>query len=97
MGEGIRKLYRRKVVKIPAPDYYVLYNGGEEMPDRLDMRLSEAFMVPSEGYEFTAHMININVPHNRELMDRCPALSGYTTLIEYTRKNIGYRISSEIR
>jgi len=88
MGEGIRKLYRRKVVKIPAPDYYVLYNGGEEMPDRLDMRLSEAFMVPSEGYEFTAHMININVPHNRELMDRCPALSGYATLIEYTRKNM---------
>jgi len=88
MGEGIRKLYRRNVVKIPAPDYYVLYNGEGEMPDRLDMRLSEAFMVPSEGYEFTAHMININEPHNKELMNRCPALSGYATLIEYTRKNI---------
>ena len=87
MGKGIRRLYYSRLVKIPAPDYYVLYNGTEAMPDREDLRLSDAFLVPTEGYEFTAHMININVPHNKELMEKCPALKGYAVLVEYVRKN----------
>ena len=38
----------------------MLYNGTEEAPEREDMKLSDAFEVPSEGYEWTAHLININ-------------------------------------
>ena len=47
LGEGIKKLYWKKLVKIPAPDYYVLYNGTDEMPDRVDLHLSDAFQVPA--------------------------------------------------
>ena len=66
-------LYGKKLVKIPSPDYYVLYNGMEEAPDRQDLKLSDSFMTPKEGYEWTAHMLNINAEHNQELLDSCPA------------------------
>ncbi len=79
-------LYGKKLVKIPSPDYYVLYNGMEEAPDRQDLKLSDSFMTPKEGYEWTAHMLNINAEHNQELLDSCPALKGYALLVQYTRE-----------
>ncbi len=79
-------LYGKKLVKIPSPDYYVLYNGMEESPDRQDLKLSDSFMTPKEGYEWTAHMLNINAGHNQELLDSCPALKGYALLVQYTRE-----------
>ena len=80
-----RRLYLKPLVKIPAPEYYVFYNGTEEAPEREDMRLSDAFEVPSEGYEWTAHLINVNAGRNDEIMDSCPALKGYALLVEEYR------------
>ncbi|MCI8542496.1 MAG: hypothetical protein HFH95_04155 [Lachnospiraceae bacterium] len=80
------KLYGKKLVKIPAPDYYVFYNGREDAPDRQELKLSDAFLVPKEGYEWTAHMLNINRNGNQNLLQRCPALKGYVALIQYVRE-----------
>ena len=80
-----RRLYLKPLVKIPAPEYYVFYNGTEEAPEREDMRLSDAFEVPSEGYEWTAHLINVNAGRNDDIMDCCPALKGYALLVEEFR------------
>ncbi len=79
-------LYGKKIVKIPAPDYYVFYNGRESAPDRQELKLSDAFLVPKEGYEWTAHMLNISAAGNQNLLGRCPALKGYVTLIQYVRE-----------
>ena len=62
-----------------------MYNGTEEAPEREDMKLSDAFEVPSEGYEWTAHLINVNSGHNDEIMDNCPALKGYAFFIQEIR------------
>ena len=56
-------LYGKKIVKIPSPVYYVFYNGTEHAPDRQDLKLSDSFISPTEGYEWTAHMLNINAGH----------------------------------
>ncbi|HBA47703.1 MAG TPA: hypothetical protein DCZ91_07860 [Lachnospiraceae bacterium] len=89
------KLYGKKLVKIPAPDYYVLYNGREDAPDRQELKLSDAFLVPKEGYEWTAHMLNLNGAGNQKLLKQCPALQGYVTLIVYVREyqKSGYSLS----
>ena len=79
-------LYGKKIVKIPSPVYYVFYNGTDHAPDRQDLKLSDSFISPTEGYEWTAHMLNINAGHNRELLKRCPALEGYALLVSYTRE-----------
>ncbi len=41
-----------------------------EMPERTDLKLSDAFLVPTEGYEWTAHMLNINLGRNKSLMQQ---------------------------
>ena len=41
------KFYRR-MVKIPVPEFYVLYNGTDNYPETGEMRLSDAFMYPEE-------------------------------------------------
>ena len=85
LGDSRRLLYRRTLVKIPEPAYYVLYNGEEEQPERLELKLSDAFLRPTRGYEWTAHMLNIKAGKNAELLERCPELKGYAVLIQYIR------------
>ncbi len=80
-----KEIYGREIVRIPTPSYYVLYNGTEGAPDRQDLRLSNAFQIPTEGYEWTAHLLNINIGHNSTIMEECPALKGYAILIQEVR------------
>lgn len=43
-------IYGKKVIKIPIPHYFVLYNGSEEAPDKQELKLSDAFEHKVEGY-----------------------------------------------
>ncbi|MDO4285890.1 MAG: hypothetical protein Q4C60_11240 [Eubacteriales bacterium] len=70
-------VYGRLLVKIPAPAYYVLYNGTEVMPEQLVCHLSDAFAVPAPGYEWTATFLNINSGGSAKLLQNCPVLDGY--------------------
>ncbi|MCR4867969.1 MAG: hypothetical protein K5889_00640 [Lachnospiraceae bacterium] len=88
-------IYGKKRIKIPAPFYYVLYNGREDAPDREALRLSDSFECKTEGYEWTASFVNINTNHNRELMEKCPELKGYAKLVEYIRENIAQGMEKE--
>ena len=80
-------VYSPKIIKIPAPEYYVLYNGTKEEPEFKELYLSEAFSKQSSGYEWTAHMININAGKNRKLMCKCPTLFGYSEFVGEIRTN----------
>ena len=57
------------------------------MPERKEYHLSDAFETFVPGYEWTAHMININAEYNKKLMERCTTLRGYSQLIENIRQN----------
>ena len=81
-----KDIYSKTLIKIPAPQYYILYNGTEKAAERITYRLSDAFSVPAEGYEWTAHMLNINPGCNPELLARCEPLRGYVTLISMIRQ-----------
>lgn len=81
-------IYGSKLLKIPAPFYFVLYNGREDTLDRESLKLSDLFEYRTEGYEWTSTFININSNHNRELMEKCPELKGYSQLVEYIRENV---------
>lgn len=83
-----RRIYTSKLMKIPNPRYIIFYNGTKEMPDSVPLRLSDAFMHPEEisDIEVTAHMLNINFGHNKELMDKCRKLKEYAFFIATIRK-----------
>ncbi len=40
----IEKKYQKLLVKIPRPEFIVLYNGTDEYPDYKELKLSDAFM-----------------------------------------------------
>lgn len=79
------RIYDKRIVKIPAPKYYVFYNGVYEQPENMDLRLSDAY--DGEGdIEITAHMINVNKGNNEELMHHCKPLSDLAEFISRTRE-----------
>lgn len=98
LAEKKINLYGKRIVKIPTPAYYVLYNGTAEAPELQDLKLSDAFLLPTQGYEWTAHMLNINAGHNSNIMEICPPLKGYASLIQYIRdyQNEGFRIEDAV-
>ncbi len=83
------KIYNKTLVKIPTPQYIVFYNGTDDYPECSKLRLSDAFMTPTDrnDYEFTATVYNINLGKNTELLDSCDSLRGYSILIDRIRTN----------
>ena len=83
------KIYNRKPVKIPTPQYIVFYNGTDDYPECSKQKLSDAFIDPRDDgeFEFTATVYNINLGRNTELLDSCDPLKGYSILIDRIRTN----------
>ena len=83
LSENNKNIYGKSLVKIPTPRYIVFYNGNDSYPDRLELKLSDAFERPdtSGAFEWTATMLNINKGHNQQIMDKCLALYQYSDFI----------------
>ncbi|MCL2198812.1 MAG: Rpn family recombination-promoting nuclease/putative transposase [Defluviitaleaceae bacterium] len=87
-------IYREKLLKIPRPDFVVLYNGEAPFPDEKTLRLSDAFMFAPEGIaaklggmlELTVRVVNVNEGRNAEILQRCKDLSDYAHLISKIRE-----------
>ena len=82
-------IYSEKLIKIPTPQYYVLYNGKRKIKDKVILRLSDAFSaLKNEGqFEWTATVLNINKGHNEELLSKCQILKEYVILIDRINEN----------
>lgn len=89
---GNSRIYGPEVIKLPTPRYIVFYNGTEEIPDRCEMRLSDSFETSGGCMEFTALMLNINLGHNKKIMEQCRQLEEYSLFIDRIRyyKSNGY-------
>ena len=70
-----QQLYTESPFQIPFPVYLVFYNGMKEEPERKEIPLSNLFIQNEKGLqpalECTATLLNINLGHNRELMEKC--------------------------
>jgi hypothetical protein len=84
-------LYSRKKANIPCPEFIVLYNGREELPDESVLRLSDLFE-KVEGndkieLELEVKVYNINKGRNPAIEGRCASLNGYAELVAKAREN----------
>ena len=84
------KLYRKKLMKIPTPEFIVLYNGKEQYPDRRELKLSTSFKdtlgLKKEGnselpLELTVRVYNINHGRNPEILNKSKHLNDYSIFI----------------
>jgi len=104
----VKKTYATRPVRLPRPEFFVLYNGASPCPDEQTLKLSEAFeraaslgMPEKEApsLELVARVININQGRNGEIVRRCKTLNGYCAFIgkvrEYERE--GHSLEEAIR
>lgn len=87
--ENQLNIYGKTLIKLPTPRYTVLYNGTEELPGQMKLKLSESFINTdtSGDFEWTATMINLNNGKNDNLLEHCRPLRDYMTLVNKIRSN----------
>ena len=80
-----KSILRSSLIKIPAPQFIVFYNGKTKKSERFKLRLSEAFsgQIEEGDFEWSATVYNIGAEYNKGLQKRCKALYDY---IRYTQR-----------
>ena len=85
--------YGKKLIKIPTPEFYVLYNGTAQYKARETLCLSKAFMQEQKDFklELKVEVININHPDNKDFLSSCEILKQYKEfvdkVVEFTNKH----------
>ena len=83
-----RAIYLSKLVKIPTPKFYILYNGPKLSAPRPELRLSDAFENPQDGdLELVCHVIDISYDCNSEILNACQPLHDYSYLVYLIHAN----------
>ena len=91
-----KSLYSSTLLKIPAPQFIVFYNGSEKKKDHWVNHLSESFenLSGEPKLELEVLTININEGLNKELMEQCQTLREYAQIrkiyitIQYRSKHL---------
>ena len=83
-----KSLYSSAIQKVPAPNFIVFYNGQDEVADRSEYRLSDAFAphVDNPALELRVTVLNINYGRNLELMEHSRTLRDYAQYVALVRK-----------
>lgn len=87
---GDASIYASTLIKIPAPQFIVFYNGRETRPMEEEFRLSDAYQTKEENpaLELKVTALNINEGNNRELLANCNTLKEYMQYVECVRRYI---------
>ena len=77
-----------KIIPLPVPKLIVFYNGQDNKPDEMILKLSDAFPKGSDpDVDVRVRMININHGKNSILLGACKLLWEYTWLIDRIWQN----------
>ena len=81
--------YGSKLIRIPMPKCVCFYNGLQEQPDEVILKLSDAFIDDGTepDVELRVRMLNINYGHNRALMEKCEPLRAYAWFVDAVRRH----------
>jgi hypothetical protein len=91
---GDRNIYSGKKLKIPRPEFFVLYNGKEDFPDVEIIKLSDSFeetislglAETSPSLDIMIKVVNIKEGHNREIVQKCTTLAQYSAFVAKVRE-----------
>ena len=87
-----KAVYRRKLVRLPRPEFIALINAPGRFPDRKALRLSDSFM-DTPGFdearlELEVMVYNINEGQNPEILARSATLKEYAYFVARARRHI---------
>ncbi|MDR0518337.1 MAG: Rpn family recombination-promoting nuclease/putative transposase [Fibromonadaceae bacterium] len=96
-------IYKRDLIKIPRPEFIVLYNGTDKYPKEKILKLSTAFeqagTKKSPELELTVRVLNINKGLNPKLEQKSKNLAGYSEFVAKSREfqKQGYSLKESIK
>ena len=84
----LKSLYTSTRLRIPTPNFIVFYNGTEKNEDRWVEYLSESYenMSGEPNLELKVIILNINVGHNKKVMEECQTLREYAQYVAKVRR-----------
>ena len=84
-----RDLYKERKIKIPSPEFVVLYNGEKEMDDFVEMKLSDSYELAQDfpNLDLVVKVYNINKGRNVEIAAKSSSLSGYEEFVAAVRES----------
>lgn len=84
----LKSLYTSTRLRIPTPNFIAFYNGTEKNEDRWVEYLSESYenMSGEPNLELKVIILNINVGHNKKLMEECQTLREYAQYVAKVRR-----------
>ncbi len=79
-----RDLYKTNMIGIPTPEFLVFYNGDRNFPPEKILKLSDAFLEKTDApmLELIVRIININLPVNHPILERCRPLYEYSWFVQ---------------
>ena len=83
-----QKIYRKKLIKFPAPKFFILYDGDQKEPLTRKMKLSDAFGGDSDSLELIVTAYNINHGLKQPLLKKCTYLNDYSILVGKVKEGI---------
>lgn len=85
-----RALYRTGQIPVPTPEFFVFYNGSKDFPGEKILKLSDAYLEKADPpmLELIVKVININLPVNHPILERCRPLYEYSFFIQTIRDYI---------
>jgi hypothetical protein len=98
-----KSIYKRDLIKIPRPEFIVLYNGVDKYPKEKTLKLSAAFeqagIKKAPELELTVRVLNINKGHNPKLEQKSKSLAGYSEFVAKSREfqKQGYSLKESIK
>jgi hypothetical protein len=83
-----QNLYARSRIKIPRPEFYVLYNGEDPYPDKKIIKLSDSWDKVeglANAMDLEVTVFNINEGRNPEMLKKSPQLGDYAEFVDTGR------------
>ena len=95
--------YKRRLIKLPKPEFYVIYNGMEKYPASNTLYLSDAFIDFSNDFDYgkitleiIVKVFNINEKDDNQSLLKCIPLSGYSRLVELVNEGMRLGLANPI-
>lgn len=83
-------IYRRKIIPIPTPEFFVFYNGNEKYPPEKILKLSDSYIEKTNTpmLELLVKVININLPVGHDILEKCRPLYEYSWFVQKVKEYI---------
>ena len=92
-------IYSKKLIPLPAPEFYVLYNGKDPWKDNSKLYLSSAFAENQHNLELVVTVRNIRYNKDNELLQKYKPLHDYSFFVYDVEKRVasGDSLANAIR